>query len=60
VGHEDLSARQGHYIDADDEKEARTEMQRRYPEDKDGFDIQFWKGHSPTCWGVPLRMQSKD
>jgi hypothetical protein len=38
----DVTVRQGHYIRAADEDEARREMRQRYPNDSE-FTIQRWK-----------------
>lgn len=42
-GHKDLSARQGHYINATSEKEAIREMMKRFPHDMMGFTVQLWR-----------------
>ncbi len=42
-GHKDLSARQGHYVNAASEKEAIREMMRRYPHDMMGFTATLWR-----------------
>jgi hypothetical protein len=42
-GYADPSARQGHYLYAVSEEEAVKEMEHRFPNDNQGFDIQLWK-----------------
>ena len=41
-GHKDLSARQGHYIDAESEEKALARMRKLFPNDS-CFDVQLWK-----------------
>jgi len=41
-GHTDKSARQGHYIDAENEESARRAMRWLYPNDTH-FDVELWK-----------------
>ena len=38
----DLSARQGHYIQAVDEQDAHRQMRKAYPDDSH-FDLELWK-----------------
>jgi len=50
-GTSDLTARQGHYIKADTETEARVKMAKMFPEDLQrgyGFDFQLWKESVPV------------
>ncbi|MDF5726357.1 MAG: hypothetical protein PUP91_39140 [Rhizonema sp. PD37] len=44
LGHDDITVRQGYYIDADTEEEAWQKMATRFPEEvKDGFTVQQWE-----------------
>ena len=42
MGFTDLSARQGHYIDAENAAEALEKMHQRYPDDWKGFTCVLW------------------
>jgi len=42
LGHDNPSARQGHYIRAASESDAHLEMKKRHPEDSH-FDCERWK-----------------
>jgi hypothetical protein len=42
LGHTDLEARQGYYIDAKSESAARALMQEHFPDDTAGFTAQLW------------------
>jgi len=42
-GSKNVSARQGHYVTANNPEDALYEMRRRYPDD-DGFTVQLWEG----------------
>lgn len=44
----DPSARQGHYITADTEAEARKRMNEKFPDDNGWFDVQLWKERVPV------------
>lgn len=53
LGHDDLSARQGHYITAASDEEAWQKMAARFPDETDeGFTIQEWKGFNVTILEV--------
>ncbi len=41
-GHNDVTARQGHYVDANSVEDAHREMRRRFPNDS-RFDVQLVK-----------------
>lgn len=43
IGRDDLTARDGHYIVADCELEAKMKMAERYPDDGYNFTCQLWK-----------------
>lgn len=65
LGHDDLTARQGHYITADNEEQAREQMGIRFPEEIEaGFTVQPWKSFNvkivpmdPNEWGQPRQEQ---
>ena len=40
-GHKDLGAREGHYIEAENEDQAIAIMKLRFPNDS-AFDLQLW------------------
>jgi len=45
LGHNDLTARQGHYVWAEGEEEAWQKMATRFPEEAEaGFTVQAWEG----------------
>jgi len=45
LGHNDLSARQGHYIMAESTEEAWEKMASRFPKETEiGFTIHEWQG----------------
>ncbi|KJH70298.1 hypothetical protein UH38_19285 [Aliterella atlantica CENA595] len=45
IGHDDLTARQGYYIQASSAEEAWEKMAARFPEEtKEGFTVQEWEG----------------
>ncbi len=45
IGHDDLTARQGHYIQANSIEEAWQKMAIRFPEETEaGFTVQAWEG----------------
>lgn len=45
IGHDDLRARQGHYIQAHSIEEAWQKMAIKFPEETEaGFTLQEWKG----------------
>ncbi len=45
IGHDDLTARQGHYIQANSIEEAWQKMAIKFPEETEaGFTVQEWKG----------------
>lgn len=45
IGHDDLTARQGHYIKANSIEEAWQKMAIRFPEEaEEGFTVQEWEG----------------
>jgi hypothetical protein len=45
IGHDDLTARQGHYIQAHSIEEAWQKMAIRFPEETEaGFTVQEWRG----------------
>ncbi len=45
IGHDDITARQGHYIKAQSKEEAWEKMAIRFPEEvAEGFTIQEWEG----------------
>lgn len=43
IGQKNLGARQGHYIEAESEAEAREEMCARFPKDGGDFTITLWE-----------------
>mgnify|MGYP001616966821 CR=1 FL=1 len=43
LGHDDLTARQGHYIQAESELEARKQMLVMFPRDDGWFTCNVWK-----------------
>ncbi len=45
LGHNDLTARQGHYVWAESEEEAWEKMATKFPEETEaGFTVQAWEG----------------
>lgn len=45
IGHDDITARQGHYIKAQSKEEAWEKMAIRFPEEvAEGFTVQEWEG----------------
>jgi hypothetical protein len=45
LGHDDISARQGYYVRADDEEEAWQRMAVRFPDEVEhGFTVTEWEG----------------
>ncbi len=45
LGHNDLTARQGHYVSADAEEEAWEKMATKFPEETEtGFTVEAWEG----------------
>jgi len=44
-----LSARNGHYITAESEQQARRQMCERYPEDAGNFTCDIWKEDVYVC-----------
>jgi hypothetical protein len=42
-GKHDLLAREGHYIVADSEEAALDRMDEKFPGDRRGFTVDFWK-----------------
>jgi hypothetical protein len=45
-GNADPLARQGYYVDAEDEEGAHREMRRKFPHDSH-FEVRVWKSPSP-------------
>ena len=50
-GNANHGARQGHYIDAENEHEAHRKMREAYPNDS-RFDVVLWKSPAPSAWKV--------
>ncbi len=49
IGHDDITARQGYYIQANSAEEAWEKMAIRFPEEvKEGFTVQEWEGFNVT------------
>ncbi|PPS41949.1 hypothetical protein [Chroococcidiopsis sp. TS-821] len=45
LGHNDVTARQGHYVKANSAEEAWEKMAIRFPEEvNEGFTVQEWEG----------------
>lgn len=45
LGHNDITARQGHYVKANSAEEAWEKMAIRFPEEvNEGFTVQEWEG----------------
>ena len=45
IGHNDLTARQGYYINANKAEEAWEKMAARFPQETEaGFTVQEWEG----------------
>jgi len=54
IGRDDLSARNGHYITAGTEHEARVQMNAMYPADAGDFTCQLWKEDVYVCSTLSL------
>lgn len=49
IGYEDLTVRQGYYLQADNAEEAWEKMAARFPEEtRLGFTVQEWKSFNVT------------
>ncbi|MEP0750069.1 hypothetical protein [Coleofasciculus sp. FACHB-501] len=49
IGHDDVTARQGYYINAESKEEAWEKMAIRFPEESaEGFTVQEWEGFNVT------------
>jgi hypothetical protein len=63
VGHNILSARQGHYIRANSPEEAAEKMAAKFPDDiltGHGFDVQWWKNDDGTYHELNNRVALHD
>ena len=59
IGRDDISARQGYYIQADSVEEAWQKMAIRYPEEADaGFTVEEW--HSFDVKVVEVRQDEEE
>jgi hypothetical protein len=55
IGHDDLTARQGHYLQASCAEEAWEKMAIRFPDETEaGFTVQEWEGGNVTITEVKL------
>jgi len=53
LGHDDLGARQGHYIQASTKEEAWQKMAIRFPEEtNEGFSVTEWEGFNVEIFDV--------